>query len=321
VRVLLILAAHHKWAVHHIDVKSTFLNGDLTEEIYVGQPPGFTIEGQEHKVLRLHKALYDLQQAPRAWNSKLDAVLHELDFKRCKTEHGIYTRVQSSCRLVVGVYVDDLIITEESFSELNKFKEEMKRIFHMSDLGALSYYLGIEVNQNSHDIELGQSAYAMKLLERAGLQNCNSCATPMKAKLKSSRDSKTPSVYATGYRGLICCLRYLLHTRSDLTFSVSYLSQFMEAPKTEHPLRYVSGTLDYGLLYPSGDGGEINILGFSDSDMAGDIDDSKSTTGVVFLGGNPVTWSSQKQSVVALSSCEAEYIAGTTTAFQAVWLA
>jgi hypothetical protein len=191
----------------------------------------------------------------------------------------------------------------------------------MSDLGALSYYLGIEVNQNSHDIELGQSAYAMKLLERAGLQSCNSCATPMKAKLKSSRDSKTPSVYATGYRGLICCLRYLLHTRSDLTFSVSYLSQFMEAPKKEHPLRYVSGTLDYGLLYPSGDGGEINILGFSDSDMAGDIDDSKSTTGVVFLGGNPVTWSSQKQSVVALSSCEAEYIAGTTTACQAVWLA
>jgi hypothetical protein len=95
----------------------------------------------------------------------------------------------------------------------------------------------------------------------------------------------------------------------------------MEAPKKEHPLRYVSGTLDYGLLYPSGDGGEINILGFSDSDMAGDIDDSKSTTGVVFLGGNPVTWSSQKQSVVALSSCEAEYIARTTTACQAVWLA
>jgi hypothetical protein len=244
------------------------------------------------------------------------------------TEHGLYTRVQNRCRLVVGVYVDDLIITGESVSDLGKFKEEMKRIFRMSDLGALSYYLGIEVRQGSHGIELSQSAYAMKLLERADLQNCNSCATLMEAKLKLSRDSKSPSVDATEYRSLIGCLRYLLHTRPDLTFSVSYLSCFMEAPKREHLgsvkrlLRYVSGTVDYGLLYPSGDGGEINILGFSDSNMAGDIDDSKSTSGVVFfLGGNPTTWSSQKQSVVALSSCEAEYITGTVAACQAVWLA
>jgi hypothetical protein len=210
--VLLIVAAHHKWIVHHMDVKSAFLNGYLAEAVYVRQPPVFTIEGQKHKVLKLHKALYGLRQAPRAWNSKLDVVLHELDFKRCKTEHGIYTRVQNSCILVVGVYADDLIIMGESFSELKKFKEEMKRIFHMSDLGALSYYLGIEVKQGSHGIELGQSAYAMKLLERAGLQNCNSCATPMGAKLKLSRDSKTPSVDAAKYRSLIGCLRYLLHT-------------------------------------------------------------------------------------------------------------
>jgi hypothetical protein len=91
VRVLLILAAHNNWPVHHMDVKSAFLNGDLGEEVYVSQPPGFIKSGEEKKVYRLHKALYGLRQAPRAWNSKLDAVLYDLGFPKCKTEHGLYT--------------------------------------------------------------------------------------------------------------------------------------------------------------------------------------------------------------------------------------
>jgi hypothetical protein len=91
VRVLLILAAHNNWPVHHMDVKSAFLNGDLGEEVYVSQPPGFIKSGEEKKVYRLHKALYGLRQAPRAWNSKLDAVLYDLGFTKCKTEHGLYT--------------------------------------------------------------------------------------------------------------------------------------------------------------------------------------------------------------------------------------
>jgi hypothetical protein len=121
-------------------------------------------------------------------------------------------------------------------------------------------------------------------------------------------------------------LRYLLHTRLELTFAVGYLSRFMEEPRQEHMaamkqmLRYIKGTYDYGLFYTN-DGGKLNLLGYSDSDMAGDVDDQKSTTGVIFfLGGNPVTWLSQKQRVVALSSCEAEFIAGASAACQAVWL-
>jgi hypothetical protein len=156
VRVLVAVAAHYGWIVHHMDVKSAFLNGDLVEEVYVAQPPGFSAEGHEGKVLKLHKALYGLRQAPRAWNSKLDSVLHDLGFLRCKSEHGLYTRVKESRRLLVGVYVDDLIILGEPSAEVLKFKEEMKKKFRMSDLGALSYYLGIEVKQGANGVTLCQ---------------------------------------------------------------------------------------------------------------------------------------------------------------------
>jgi hypothetical protein len=310
-----------------MDVKSAFLNGDLAEEVYVTQPPGFVKKGQEGKVLKLHKALYGLRQAPRAWNSKLDAELHNLGFRKCKSEYGLYTRAREKQRLIVGVYVDDLIIVGESIQEVSLFKSEMKHVFRMSDLGALSYYLGIEVRQDPQGIWLCQSSYAMKLLERTGMKNCNSCAVPMEAKMKLSKDSDANPVDPTEYQSLIGSLRYLLHTRPELTFSVSYLSRFMENPRQDHMgaikhlLRYIAGTVDYGLFYPRGRGEGFGILGYSDSDMAGDVDDSKSTSGMIFfLGENPATWNSQKQRVVALSSCEAEYIAGTGAACQAVWL-
>jgi hypothetical protein len=214
-----------------MDVKSDFLNDDLGEEIYVSQPPGFIVKGQEQKVYKLHKALYGLRQAPRAWNSKLDTVLHELGFSKWKTEYGLYIRVKNKKRLVVSVYVNDLIIMGESDQELNLFKKEMKTVLRMSDLGALSYYLGIEVKQGGQGIGLNQYTYAAKLLGKAGIDSCNSCATPMEAKLKLSKVSESKPVDATMYRSLIGSLRYLLHTRPELTYSVCYLSHFMEAPK------------------------------------------------------------------------------------------
>jgi hypothetical protein len=184
---------------------------------------------------------------------------------------------------------------------VNVFKQEMKKIFRMSDLGVLSYYLAIEVRQGVRGIELSQSAYASKLLEKSGMSSCNCCAVPMERKLKLSKEGNSSPVDQTEYRSLIGSLRYLLHTRPELTFSVSYLSRIMERPRVEHMaavkrlLRYVAGTLNYGLFYPRGEGGSLGILGYNDSDMGGDVDDSKSTSGMVFfLGNNPSTWNSQK---------------------------
>jgi hypothetical protein len=165
--------------VHHLDVKSAFLNGDLEEEAYVEQPPGFVKHGKEGKVLRLKKALYGLRQAPRAWNAKLDSSLAHLGFVRCLSKHAVYTRGSGADCLLLGVYVDDLIITGAFTTTIGVFKEEMMSIFKMSDLGLLSYYLGIEVIQQPGCILLCQAAYVDKLLEKAGLDSCNPAAVPM----------------------------------------------------------------------------------------------------------------------------------------------
>jgi hypothetical protein len=122
VRLLIALAAHEGWEVHHLDVKSAFLNGDLEEEVYVQQPAGFIVLGKEHKVLKLRKALYGLHQAPRAWNAKLDSTLLSLGFRRSPSEHAIYIRRKGNMQLVVGVYVDDLVITGASCEDIKKFK-------------------------------------------------------------------------------------------------------------------------------------------------------------------------------------------------------
>jgi hypothetical protein len=118
-----------------MDVKSAFLNGGLNEEGYATQPSGFAAEGHEQKVLKLQKALYGLRQAPDAWNAKLNSSLVELGFTRCRTKHDMYTRVRSSSRLVVGIYVDDLLIMGECMKEIDQFKGEMKQSFRMSDFG------------------------------------------------------------------------------------------------------------------------------------------------------------------------------------------
>ena len=129
VRLLLALAASAGWDVHHMDVKSAFLNGELEEEVYVQQPPGFAATGKEHLVLRLVKALYGLKQAPRAWNTKLDACHVKLGFAQCESEHGMYVRGATTTRLIVGVYVDDLVITGSNSSDIDEFKLEMGSLF------------------------------------------------------------------------------------------------------------------------------------------------------------------------------------------------
>jgi hypothetical protein len=154
VRLLLALAAQEGWPVHHMDMKSAFLNGELAEEVYVYQPPGFIVDGQEDKVLRLDKALYGLRQAPHAWNAKLDETLVALGFSNSVSEHVVYAHGEGASRLLVGVYIDDLIIARNNNIEIASFKQQMSSRFKMSDLGLLSFYLGIEVKQGSDGISL-----------------------------------------------------------------------------------------------------------------------------------------------------------------------
>jgi hypothetical protein len=201
--------------------------------------------------------------------------------------------------MIAGVYVDALLVVGDSVENIGMFKEEMMQTFTMGDVGSLSYYLGIEARQTSDGIKLCQKAYAMKIPNRAGLGECNGVAAPMEAHLKLSKRSTSPQADATAYRSLIGSLRYLLHTRLDLSFSVGYLRCFMSEPREDHMaalkhlFKYIAATKGFGLKYKRAE--EFCPMGYIDSDLAGDIDDRRSTTRVLFfLEGNLVSWLSQK---------------------------
>ncbi|XP_035838288.1 secreted RxLR effector protein 161-like [Helianthus annuus] len=194
----------------------------------------------------------------------------------------------------------------------------------MSDLGKLTYYLGIEVSQSKDGIKIKQEAYAKKILTEAGMINYNPTSVPIDPNVEFSKFEDEEDFDATRYRKIVGCLRYLLQTRPDLAFSVEVASRYMQCPKQSHAtlikqiLRYLKGTFSYGITYTRG---ENMLVGYSDSSHNIDPDDGRSTTGHVFyFGSSPITWCSQKQSTVALSSCEAEYMAASAAACQAVWL-
>ncbi|KAF2284369.1 hypothetical protein GH714_021155 [Hevea brasiliensis] len=212
IRVLLAIAAQKDW-----------------------EPIGYEDKKNPYKVLKLHKALYGLRQAPRAWNSKLDGYLKALDFEQCPHEHALYKRKVEEKIMVVGVYVDDLILTGENRNVINKFKLEMQQKFDMTDLGLLSFYLGIEVKQTATSISVCQTGYAKKILEKMGVGECNPCKLPMEPRTKLSKVVEGETlVDTTLYRSIIGSLRYLVNTRPDITFSVGVLSRFMEKPTTTH---------------------------------------------------------------------------------------
>jgi hypothetical protein len=153
-----------------------------------------------------------------------------LGFAQSPLEHGLYARGNSDTRLLVGVYVDDLIIIGGCTKVINTFKAQMMAQFKMSDMGTLCFYLGIEVHQKRCVITLSQGSYATKNVDRAGLIGCNPCATPMETRLKLSKNSTSHEVDGTVYRSLVGSLRYLVNTRSDLAYSVGYVSRFMKKP-------------------------------------------------------------------------------------------
>ncbi|XP_023736146.1 uncharacterized mitochondrial protein AtMg00810-like [Lactuca sativa] len=243
----------------------------------------------------LSKALYGLRQAPRAWNSKLDGCLKQLGFKRCPYEYVVYIRKKNGKLLIVGVYVDDLIVTGDSDLEVEHFKEQMSKKFEMNDLGMLSYYLGFEVNQHDGAVTLKQVVYAKNIIVKTGMTDCNPCKYPMEPKLELTKDKEGEEVNITDYISVVGALRYLTHTRPDISYVVGLVSRIMERPTVQHMkvvkhiLSYVKGTMDHGLVYTRGSK-ETIITGYTYSDHARDVNDGRSTGGMAYyLNENLVT--------------------------------
>ncbi|TYK12007.1 copia protein [Cucumis melo var. makuwa] len=326
IRLLIALAAQNNWKIFQMDVKSAFLNGYLEEEVYLEQPPGYSVKGQEDKVLKLKKALYGLKQAPRMWNSRINKYFLDNGYLRCPYEHSLYIKVNGHGDiLVVCLYVDDLIFTGNCASMFEDLKKAMTQEFEMTDIGLMSYYLGIEVKQSEEGIFISQERYTREILEKFNMMNSKPVATPIETGTKLSKHEEGDDVDPSYFKSLVGSLRYLTCTRPDILFSVGLVSRFMESPTTTHLkvakriLRYLRGTLDYGLFYSSSK--EFKLEGYCDSDWAGDTNDRKSTSGYVFFIGNTAfTWSSKKQPIVTLSTCEAEYVAAASCVCHAVWL-
>ncbi|XP_074590043.1 secreted RxLR effector protein 161-like [Curcuma longa] len=197
--------------------------------------------------------------------------------------------------------------------------------FEMSDMGLLHYFLGLEVKQGVDGIFISQRKYATDLLKRFSLFNCNPATTPMNTNEKLQLEDGSEKANAKYFRSLVGGLIYLTHTRPDIAFSVGVISRFMQNPTKHHLgaakriLRYIAGTVDYGIWYTKVL--KFNLCGFTDSDWASSVDDRKSTSASIFnLGSGAISWSSKKQATTALSSSEAEYVAATSAACQAVWV-
>lgn len=195
-----------------------------------------------------------------------------MGFQRSIVEHAVYKKGTGASLLLVGVYVDDLIICGPSSRLIAQFKDQMKKVFSMSDLGLLSYYLGMEVKQGKDHITICQKAYAMKILESCNMARCNSVDTPMEERMKLTTAEPGSELDVTRYRSVVGSLRYLVNTRPDIAYAVGVASRFLKELANEHwslvkrILRYIAGTLDYGCKFQRGEGVGLNLLGYTDSD-------------------------------------------------------
>ena len=325
IRTLFSLAAHHQWPLYQMDVKSAFLNGVLDNEVYVEQPPGFTVPDKEDWVYRLQKALYGLKQAGRQWYITLDQFLVKLGLRRTHSDANCYVLSDGSLVAIILVYVDDLIFTGSWTSRIEAMMRAMETQFEMTDLGLLHYFLGFEIYQTPRGIFFSQQKYTRSILERFQMTSCRPIGTPLEPAENVSLHDPSPQIDLDRYRNVVGCLVWLSYSRPDICYAVSILSSFSTKPRQQHwncamrTLRYIRGTFDHGVFYRHSSG--CTLFGWCDSDWAGNPDTRRSTTGVVFtLGSGPISWSSKRQPTVALSSTEAEYRAACFAACEAIWL-
>ncbi|CAJ2640890.1 unnamed protein product [Trifolium pratense] len=313
VRVILSLAANYNWNLQQFDVKNAFLHGELEEEIYMDVPPGYREDIAANTVCKLKKALYGLKQSPRAWFGRFTKVMVGLGFKQSQGDHTLFVKHSKSGGVtVLLVYVDDIIVTGDNEEEQQMLSQHLANEFEIKTLGKLKYFLGIEVAHSKKGIFISQQKYITDLLQETGKTACKPACTPIDPNIKLGNAEEDVAVNKERYQRLVGKLIYLSHTRPDVAFAVSLVSQFMHQPKEIHLqaalriVQYLKGTPGRGILFERN--GSVGLEAYTDADYAGSIVDRRSTTGYcTFLGGNLVTWKSKKQSVVSRSSAEAEF--------------
>ena len=329
-RTILSIATEKNLFMTQMDVSTAFLNGELNEEIYMTQPEGYIDNTHPEYVCKLKKSLYGLKQAPRMWNKRINDFLLKCGFTRSVSDPCLYFKTKGNDIHLIGLFVDDLLQASNKKELLEETRKLLESEFKMTYQGAPSQCLGIEIERDSEkgETKLLLSRYTKDLLTRFGMEKCNSAQTPQEINGKIIKARKEdPVIDGENYRQLVGSLIYLAsRTRPDISCAVRAVSEHLGHPTNaswlaaKRILRYLAGTVNYGLLYSrSADGTDIH--GISDADWGGCVNTRRSTTGnLVYMGKNLIMWKSTKQHTVALSSTEAEYLGITDTMKDLLWL-
>ncbi|GJX56269.1 putative ribonuclease H-like domain-containing protein [Tanacetum coccineum] len=302
IMIFLAFASFMNFLVYQMDVKNVFLYGTIEEEVYACQPP-----------------------APRAWYETLSTYLLDNGFHRGQIDKTLFIKRLKGDILLVQVYVDDIIFGSTKKSLCDEFEQIMHNRFQMSSMGELTFFLGLQVKQKEDGIFISQDKYVGEILKKFGFSSIRTASTPMETNKALTKDEDGEDVDVHLYRSMIGSLMYLTSSRPDIMFSVCACSRFQVQPKVSHLnavkriFRYLKGQPKLGLWYPKDS--PLILEAFSDSDYAGASLDRKSTTGgCQFLGSRLISWQCKKQTVVANSTTEAEYIAASHCCGQVLWI-
>ncbi|GJW96304.1 putative ribonuclease H-like domain-containing protein [Tanacetum coccineum] len=325
IRIFLAFSYYMGFIVYQMDVKSAFLYGIINEEVYVSQPLGFVDPKYPNKVYKVVKALYGLHQAPRAWYATLSAFLEKSGYRRGTIDKTLFIKKDKKDIMLVQVFVDDIIFDSTKKSWCDEFEALMKSKFQMNSMGELTFFLRLQVKQKEDRIFISQDKYVAKILKKFDFMSVKTASTPIETHKPLVKDEEVANVDVHLYRSMIGSLMYLTASRPDIMFAVCACSRFQVTPKTSHLhavkriFRYLKGKPKLGLWYPRES--SFDLVAYSDSDYGGTNLDRKSTTrGCQFLGYRLISWQCKKQTIVANSTTEAEYVAAANCCGQVLWI-
>jgi len=317
-RSIFAIAAAKDNKIISFDVKTAFLYGELEEDVYMYPPKGYNYK---RKILKLKKTLYGLKQASLRWNIKFTNFLKTKGFIPTRCEQCLFKRSDND--MILSIYVDDGLLIGSDICLMDKFLKQLNEKFEIKIDRDTQSYVGLELYKLEDNLFLNQKTYINKLLQRSGMEY----ATPVKVPILKGEKAKTEKKKLSLQRNTVGSLLYAsTKTRPDIAYGVNYTSRFVENPMEEnindvkHILKYLKGNINEGIEYKKN--GNIKVLeAFSDADFAGDSETRKSTSGyIIFFAGGPISWCSRKQSLIAQSTTEAEYVAAAECCKELVYL-
>ncbi|GJV08819.1 retrotransposon protein, putative, ty1-copia subclass [Tanacetum coccineum] len=336
IRILIAIAAYYDYEIWQMDVKTAFLNGRLDEDIYMVQPEGYVNLKYPNRVCKLQRSIYGLKQASCQWNKRFDEEIKKFGFTQNRDEPCVYRKASGSNVVFLILYVDDILIMGNNIPRLKEVKDYLGKCFSMKDLGEAAYILGIKIyrDRSKRLIGLSQSAYIDKILKKFNMHNSKKGYLPMEVKHELSNEmcASTPEEVAymkkVPYASAVGSIMYVVRcTRPDVAFAQNLVSRYQQNPgklhwvAVKHILKYLRNTRDMFLVYGGKPDTELNVTGFCDASWQCDKDDTKSQTGYVFVvNGGAVDWKSKKQTTIAMSATQAEYMAASEAAMEAVWI-